>query len=112
MRSQRERGNHRQQVKKEDDITRERVRNISAPNHLEVVPQSLVDKPQGHAGRHQNPEETNARKRATRRKNVRRKSNGGDEQQSSLYQIIGDGEGVAPREKERGRDLRQDQAAR
>jgi len=104
-----ERGHHRYQMKKEDDVASKRIGHFLALVHFEVIPHALIQQPEAHSGKHQNPEASSAAAGIAGGKNVGQKRARRDQEQSSTDPIAGNGQGVAAWNEERRADLSQQQ---
>ena len=105
MRKHGQGGDHRHQMQEKNDIAQEGVGHILALDDFEVIPHPLINKPEEHAQAGQNPEEPDVASGAARARGIGQEGGGGNQQQSALDEVAGNGEGVASGHQLRRRRL-------
>ena len=90
-------------------LVRTVVGHVLTLEDFKVIPHSLVSKPEEHAHAHEDPEQPDVESGTARARGIGQEGGGGNEQQSALDEVAGNGEGVASGHEQRRRRLGEDQ---
>ena len=104
------RGDHRHQMQEQNDIAQEGIGHLLTLDHLKINPRhSIVSEPEEHAHAHEYPKEPDMEGGAARALGIEQESGGGNQQERTLDEVVGSGEGVASWHQHRRRRLGEDQ---